>query len=324
MKKNITFIAIAFSVLLFILAVVCIILPKSADITAVYTRYNLSWENADLSDDGSVALDLQGGKAMLRLRNDVTGKIGYNIYLYKEKGASGDASLSAKGTTEIAKSEYPAFLDSYDVKSAYSGYLDGGKIRYFKIESDTDSELRLFMVMEDNNSYPKEEKPLPTIANVKFSAEVLLDGQYPRGSKYSFSLKDEQGESIETVQNDDGYVSFSGIALKEKGTFIYYISQNEGKDKKTSYDQSVYKITVVAEGKNAVTVSYEKDGKPIETLPRFSNYKEYGDIIDTETIAEYPSNEKQSDKKPNFLVILTLSIASLLVLFYIISGRKKG
>ena len=291
---------------------------------AVYTRNNLSWSNAEVSEDGSIKLDLTNGKTTIRLKNDVKGNIGYNIYLYAEKEISSEVKLSEKDMTEINKDEYPNFLKKCDVKYAYRGYLEGNDKKNFKIKATHSSDLRFLMIIEDNNSYPKEEKRIPTIANVKFNAEVLLDGQYPRGNDYSFSLKDEAGTVIETVHNDDGYISFSNIALKEKGTYIYYLSQNEGKDKETNYDKSIYKINVAVEEKNAAKVSYEIDGTPKETLPRFSNYKENKNIIDTENIVEYPTNEKKSNKQPNYLFISTLGISVLLIIFYIMMHKKKG
>ena len=319
MKKNIKYIIIAFLVFSLALSIIYITFFKSADITAVYTRYNLSWNNAEVLEDGSIKFDLAKGKTTVRLKNDVKGNIGYNIYLYSEENLN-EVKLSAKDMTEIPLNEYPDSLENYDIKCAYRGYLDGNGKKNFVIESDAPTELSLLMIIEDNNSYPKEEKNIPTIANVKFSAEVLLDGQYPRGDDYSFSLKDEAGAVIETVHNDDGYISFSNIALKEKGTYIYYLSQNEGKDEKTTYDKSIYKINVVVEGKNALKVSYEKDGTPKETLPRFSNYKE---IDDAQNIVEYPTNEKKVNTQPNYLLISTLLVAALLIIFYIVAHGKK-
>ena len=150
---------------------------------------------------------------------------------------------------------------------------------------------------------------------------MLLDGQYPRGKDYSFSLKDEAGTVIETVHNDDGYISFSNIALKQKGTYIYYLLQNEGKDDETTYDKSIYKINVVVEEKNVAKVSYEKGGTPKETLPRFSNYRE---IDNAQNIVEYPTNEKKVNTQPNYFLISTVLVAALLIVFYIVAHRKKG
>ncbi|MBQ8636457.1 MAG: hypothetical protein IJ423_00480 [Clostridia bacterium] len=321
MNKYIKYIIPAFLVFSLAICVISIIYFKSADVAAVYTRNNLSWSNADVFEDGSIKLDLTNGKTTVRLKNGVKGKIGYNLYLYAEKEISNEIKLPKKDMTEINPNEYPESLKNCDIKCAYRGYLKGNKKKDFEINSIGDTSLKLLMVIEDNNSYPKEEKNIPTVANVKFSAEVLLDGQYPRGKNYSFSLQNEEGKVIETVHNDDGYISFSNIALKEKGTYIYYLSQNEGKDEETTYDKSIYKINVVVEGKNVAKVSYEKDGTPKETLPRFSNYKQ---IIDAENIVEYPTNEKKSNEQPNYLLISVLTIGVLLILFYIVMGKKKG
>ena len=321
MSRNIKYIIIAFLVFSIVLAVISITCFKSSDVTVVYTRNNLSWSNTDVFEDGSIDLDLTNGKTTIRLKNDVKGNIGYNIYLYSVEEDSNNATLSSEDMTEINKNEYPDSLKNCDIKCAYRGYVKGGKKKDFEIRSTADTGLKLLMVIEDNNSYPKEEKSIPTIANVKFSAEVLLDEQYPRGKDYSFSLKDEAGTVIETVHNDDGYISFSNIALKQKGTYIYYLSQNEGKDDETTYDKSIYKINVVVEEKYVAKVSYEKGGTPKETLPRFSNYKE---IIDAENIVEYPTNEKKANEQPNYLLISTLVICILLILFYILMGKKKG
>ena len=116
-------------------------------------------------------------------------------------------------------------------------------------------------------------------------------------------------------------ISFSNIAFAEIGNYVYYLSQNEGKDKKTVYDKSVYKINVVVEEKNAIKVSYEIDGTPKETLPRFSNYKE---IVDAQNIVEYPTNEKKANTQPNYFLISTVLVAALLIVFYIVALRKKG
>lgn len=324
MSRNINYIIIAFLVFSIVLAVISITCFKSSDVTAVYTRNNLSWSNTDVFEDGSIDLDLTNGKTTIRLKNDVKGNIGYNIYLYSVEEDSNNATLSSEDMTEINKNEYPDSLKNCDIKCAYRGYVKGGEKKDFEIHSTADTGLKLLMVIEDNNSYPKEEKSIPTIANVKFSAEVLLDGQYPRGNDYLFSLKDAQGTVVETVHNDDGYISFSNIALKQKGTYTYYLSQNEGKDDETTYDKSIYKINVIVEEKNVVNVSYAKDGASKETLPRFSNYKEIKDVSDMENIVEYPINDKKSNEQPNYLLWSTLAIGVLLVIFYIIAHRKKG
>lgn len=320
-KKNI-YILIAFLVLLSVISTFFITHFRSADAVAVYTRNALSWTGAKALEDGAVHFHARKGKNTVQLRNQVAGNIGYYLYLY---GKTADrVQLSAKDGTAIPKEEYPLSLEGYNVKGAYRGYLAGGGKRNFTIRADEETDLMLLLIMEDNNSYPKEEESLPVVANIKFSAEVLLDGQYPRGNRFSFALTDAEGTVLETVRNEDGYIAFSNIALREKGSYIYYISQTQGKDDKISYDQSVYKINVIAEGKNDVRISYEKDGTRVETLPRFSNYKERTELVRTENVVEYPTNEKKDDTQANVLLIIAVGVALLLIIFYIVSGRRKG
>ena len=320
MKKNIKYLIIA-------LLVICALVAGAlyfnrADLSVSYTRYNLAWDDMTASEDGSVSLSLAKGTTTLQLKNEVKGNVGYNLYLYSEDKSSAAVSLLEKNSTKIEKNSFPSDLEDADVKCAYRGFIEGNSKRTFKISSSEECSLKLLMIIEDNNSYPKEATA-PVIANVKFSAEVLLDGQYSRGSSYSFSLKDEAGTLIESVKNDDGYIHFSNIPLTAIKTYTYYLSQDMGKDNKTSYDTSVYKFTVDVKGKNNTTVICEKDGQVVETLPRFSNYKDYKDVIKDKGQIEYPTNDKKAESKPNYLVIATVAIALLLIIFFIATTRKK-
>lgn len=323
MDKTKKAIIIAFAILLSAICVILLICFKSADVTAIYTRNSLSWKNADLLDDGALKLDLTTGKTTLQLKNEVLGRIGYNIYLYEKNDTPNECKLIASDVVEIDEKEYPPFLDKYNVRCAYRGYVDGNKKENFKITATPNTDLMLLIIIEDNNSYPKENDK-PVVANIKLSAEVLLDGQYPRGDDYSFSLKDDTGAIIETVKNNDGYISFSNIAFAEIGNYVYYLSQNEGKDKKTVYDKSVYKINVVVEEKNIAKVSYETEGNIKETLPRFLNYKKNTNIIEKENIAQYPSNAKKANDQPNYFLFSGLAICVLLIICYIVLHKKRG
>ena len=302
----------------------CSVNFNTADVTAVYTRNNLTWANAVIYDDSSVWLDLSQGETTVRLVNNVHGNIGYSIYLYTLDDTDYDVELSAKGITVINYEEYPETLAEYDIKCAYNCSLTGNGKRDFVVKTVPGADIRLLVIVEDNNSYPKLPKAAPTIANVKFSAEVLLDGQYPRGDEYTFTLKDESDNILETVHNDDGYIAFSNIPLKDKGTHIFYLAQSEGSDKDTCYDTSVYKIKVDVQDQNVARVYYEKNGEPKVTLPRFTNYKLSKELAGKEDITEYPANSKKSTNKPNYLLMLTISVALLIICAYMFAGRKRG
>ena len=160
--KYIKYISIAFLVFSSVLCVISITtFCKSKDIVSVYTKNNLSWDNADVSEDGSINLDLTNGETTVQLKNHVKGRIGYNIYLYTEKETSDEVKLSKKDMTEISKNEYPYSLREWDVKCAYRGYLNGNSKKDFQIKSTNTTDLKLLLIIEDNNSYPKKEKNIP-------------------------------------------------------------------------------------------------------------------------------------------------------------------
>ena len=131
MSKYTKYIMIAFLVFSFSLAIILVTGLKSADITATYTRNQLTWRKADVADDGSIKLSPSAEKTTIRLQNEVEGDIGYYIYLYTEKESAVACALSSKGITEISEKEYPRSLGKYDVKCAYSGLLAGKSKKNF-------------------------------------------------------------------------------------------------------------------------------------------------------------------------------------------------
>ena len=100
MDKTKKAIIIAFAILLSAICVILLICFKSADVTAIYTRNSLSWKNADLLDDGALKLDLTTGKTTLQLKNEVLGRIGYNIYLYEKNDTPNECKLIASDVVD--------------------------------------------------------------------------------------------------------------------------------------------------------------------------------------------------------------------------------
>ncbi len=110
-------------------------------------------------------------------------------------------------------------------------------------------------------------------APVKLTAEKVLDGQYPRGNEFSFTLTDKNGKILQTVQNQDGMIEFDTLYLSKVGTHIYYIAEQPGDDDSILYDPSIYKAVVTVAKKNGFyssSVSYERDGSGY-LMPQFVN-----------------------------------------------------
>ncbi len=113
----------------------------------------------------------------------------------------------------------------------------------------------------------------PDPAKVTITAEKTLNGQAPVGSDYSFVLKDESGNVVQTVQNNGGSIAFNALSFSKTGTFNYTISEVPGNDSTINYDTAVYKIIfeVTRSGDYKATVSYEKDGAAYTGTPVFAN-----------------------------------------------------
>lgn len=115
--------------------------------------------------------------------------------------------------------------------------------------------------------------PISSPAKVTIKAQKTLDGSAAEGSDYSFILKDESGNVIQTVQNNGGNITFATLTFSKTGTYTYTLSEVIGTDSTINYDTSVYRITidVTKSGDYKATVSYEKDGMEYNGTPVFAN-----------------------------------------------------
>ena len=94
------------------------------------------------------------------------------------------------------------------------------------------------------------------VAPVKaqFNFTKKLDGRVLRAGEFSFVLKDEKGNVIETVSNDaEGKIKFSALEFKrgQEGTYIYHVEEVKGTEAGVEYDKMVATVgvTVTKEGK---------------------------------------------------------------------------
>lgn len=113
----------------------------------------------------------------------------------------------------------------------------------------------------------------PNLAKVMLKAQKTLDGKTPSGSEFSFVLKDKDGNVLQTQNNQDGDIQFDELKFSQAGTYIYYLEEVAGANKKISYDNSTYKviITVTRENNLFAEVSYEKNDAAFNGIPTFSN-----------------------------------------------------
>lgn len=77
-----------------------------------------------------------------------------------------------------------------------------------------------------------------------FSGTKTLEGRDLEDGEFSFELKDEDGNVLQTVTNADGKFAFDAIEYTEAGTYKYTISEKNTGLGGVTYDTKVYEVTV--------------------------------------------------------------------------------
>lgn len=91
------------------------------------------------------------------------------------------------------------------------------------------------------NNYVKELKP----AKAKFVLTKVLAGRQLQDGEFSFVLKDEKGNVIQTVTNDaKGNINFDSINYDKPGVYYYTVEEVKGYEANVVYDSMVAKLKV--------------------------------------------------------------------------------
>ena len=91
------------------------------------------------------------------------------------------------------------------------------------------------------NNYVKELKP----AKAKFVLTKVLAGRQLQDGEFSFVLKDEKGNVVQTVTNDaKGNINFDSINYDKPGVYYYTVEEVKGYESNVVYDSMVAKLEV--------------------------------------------------------------------------------
>lgn len=231
--------------------------------------------------------------------------------------------------------EHQLASDEKEVIYRITAYLDTSVGNDYQFQSLI-ADFRWWYEEETSGGGEDPDPDKPSSAPVKFAAEKILDGQYPRGNEFSFVLTDEDGKTVQTVKNRDGLIEFDTIRFNKAGTYTYYIREQVGSDDDIRYDTAIYKaiVTVTEEADAyAATVSYEKDGETYQVLPRFVNKTkednsgdEPGTTEPTDptdpSLPDAPDNPKTGDDS-NITLYLTMMLGSLAALIFLLFLMKR-
>ena len=91
------------------------------------------------------------------------------------------------------------------------------------------------------NNYVKEVQP----AKAKFELTKVLTGRNLKDGEFSFVLKDDKGNVIQTVTNNaQGNISFGNIVYDKPGVYYYTVEEVKGNEADVVYDNMVAKFQV--------------------------------------------------------------------------------
>ena len=107
---------------------------------------------------------------------------------------------------------------------------------------------------------------------VQFNFTKKLEGRELKAGEFSFVLKDEKGNIIETVANDaSGKIKFSALTFKhgEEGTYIYHVEEVKGTETGIEYDHMIA----------TVGVKVKKDGRVLTAITELPADTEFNNKV---------------------------------------------
>jgi pilin isopeptide linkage protein len=188
----------------------------------------------------SFVLKDENGEAIETVSNDGTGAVNFSAIDYDQAGTY------TYTISEVAGNETGISYDDHVINVTVDVV-------------DEDGTLVATPSYEGSQTFTNEYQP--AAGSVVLQANKVLTGRSLQAGEFSFVLKDENGEAIETVNNDGtGAVNFSAIDYDQAGTYTYTISEVAGNETGISYDDHVINVTVDVvdeDGTLVATPSYE-------------------------------------------------------------------
>lgn len=251
---------------------------------------------------------LEGNKVVSEGTNDADGNVTFKSVNY----TSADLGEHAYKVREVAgkasgvtydKSEYDVTVS---VTDNHNGMLSA------KASSDG--------AIEFKNSYAAE----PT--SVSFSATKVLDGAELKDGQFSFVLKDDEGNELQTAKNAaDGTVSFQPVEFTEPGTHTFTIAEVNDGQANVAYDDASYQLTVNVTDAGEGHLSASVDGQ----APVFKNtYTAPAQPKDDQKPAQKAQKKSivpKTGDSTNIVapVVIIVVAAACIVLGFLAKNKKK-
>lgn len=251
---------------------------------------------------------IEGNKVVSEGTNDADGNVTFKSVNY----TSADLGEHTYKVREVEGNAGGVIYDKseYDVKVNVTDNGDGT----LSAKASSDGAIKF------KNSYAAN----PT--SVSFSATKVLDGAELKDGQFSFVLKDDEGNELQTAKNAaDGTVSFQPVEFTGPGTHTFTIAEVNDGQANVAYDDASYQLTVNVTDDGEGHLSASVDGQ----APVFKNtYTAPAQPKDDQKPAQKAQKKSivpKTGDSTNIVapVVIIVVAAACIVLGFLAKNKKK-
>ena len=136
-------------------------------------------------------------------------------------------------------------VNTNDEDIIYDNKVADVTIKVAKTIGDTLNSMVSTVTYPQDKTFTNTVKDLqPTVASFHFTKQ--FQGGTLKGGEFTFELRDDKGNVLDTVTNDkDGNIDFKPITYTSAGTHTYHVSEVKGLDPKVIYDTKIADLNVM-------------------------------------------------------------------------------
>ena len=220
--------------------------------TSAQFKFTKKLEGKALEADAFSFELLENGQVLQTKKNGADGTIQFDAISYDKEGTHTYTVREVAGAdTDIDYDTMNAEVTVNVTKDATTGILTANVVM------PADSEFNNYVVAP---------------VTVQFNFTKKLEGRELKAGEFSFVLKDEKGNVIETVANDaSGKIKFSALTFKngEEGTYIYHVEEVKGTEAGIEYDHMIA----------TVGVKVKKDGRVLTAITELPADTEFNNKV---------------------------------------------
>ena len=199
--------------------------PAQASIQFTKELSKAGVNQALTADEFQFVLKDEKGNVVQTVGNTADGRVAFSNLSFEKPGTYTYTVEEVKGNNE------DIIYDGMKAKVSITVTRDGEAL----VSTVTNPKDTIF------NNYVKELKP----AKAKFVLTKVLAGRQLQEGEFSFVLKDEKGNVIQTVTNDaKGNINFDSINYDKPGVYYYTVEEVKGYEANVVYDSMVAKLKV--------------------------------------------------------------------------------